>query len=227
MHRERPVGSCALLCEDEAEQGQSRFDDIVDFAGIGPFIDTPVKRYSSGMNARLGFSIAAHLNPQVLIIDEVLAVGDIAFQEKCFTRMQSFLREGVALVLVSHNLTAVGRLCGNTLLLKAGQPVANGPTAEVIGEYCRAETRAASPNDATPAVSLTVTTPGAPAQPTFAPGASIRLRVQLTYQEFVRAASIGVVVRELASGLYLYGVTSDALGLLPLSGSPGTYSRTR
>src|SRR5207248_1473474 len=83
------------------------FDDIIDFAGIAGFVDTPVKRYSSGMNARLGFSIAAHLSPDVLIIDEVLSVGDAAFQERCTTRMQSLIAEGIPLVFVSHNLPAV------------------------------------------------------------------------------------------------------------------------
>src|SRR5205085_2393212 len=85
----------------------ARFDDIVDFAGIASFIDTPVKRYSSGMNARLGFSIAANLQPDVMIIDEVLSVGDMAFQSRCVERMRQFLRDGVSVVFVSHNLQAV------------------------------------------------------------------------------------------------------------------------
>ena len=84
-----------------------KFDEIVEFAGVGAFVDTPIKRYSSGMNARLGFSIAAHLNPDVLIIDEVLSVGDMAFQGKCLDRMRVFKREGVTIVFVSHNLQAV------------------------------------------------------------------------------------------------------------------------
>jgi lipopolysaccharide transport system ATP-binding protein len=88
-----------------------KFDEIVDFAGLAPFIDTPVKRYSSGMNARLGFSIAAHLEPHVLLIDEVLAVGDMGFQQRCIERMHAFKRQGVAIVFVSHNLQAVATLC--------------------------------------------------------------------------------------------------------------------
>src|SRR5205807_9251258 len=84
-----------------------KLDEIVEFAGINGFIDTPVKRYSSGMNARLGFSIAAHLNPDVLLIDEVLAVGDMVFQTKCQERMKRFRNEGVAIVFVSHHLSAV------------------------------------------------------------------------------------------------------------------------
>jgi lipopolysaccharide transport system ATP-binding protein len=88
----------------------ARFDQIIEFAGVGPFVDTQIKRYSSGMNARLGFSIAAHLSPDVLIIDEVLSVGDMAFQEKCVQRMRQFKRDGVTIVFVSHNLQAVSAL---------------------------------------------------------------------------------------------------------------------
>src|SRR5712691_3698887 len=94
-----------------------KFDEIVEFAGLGPFIDTPVKRYSSGMNARLGFSIAAHLDPDVLLIDEVLAVGDAAFQQKCFDRMRDLRKRGIPLVFISHNHVAVLELCGRALLI--------------------------------------------------------------------------------------------------------------
>src|SRR5205823_13116269 len=113
----------------------ARFDDIVEFAGVEPFIDTPVKRYSSGMNARLGFAIAAHLNPDVLLIDEVLAVGDLAFQEKCQARMKQFRNEGAAIVFVSHNLAAVAQLCSKVLLLESGRVARLGPPAEAIAQY--------------------------------------------------------------------------------------------
>jgi lipopolysaccharide transport system ATP-binding protein len=95
-----------------------KLDEIVEFAGVRDFVDTPVKRYSSGMNARLGFSIAAHLRPDALIIDEVLSVGDMAFQERCVERMVDFKRQGAAIVFVSHNLEAVRRLCDNALHLQ-------------------------------------------------------------------------------------------------------------
>ena len=112
----------------------AKFDEIVEFAGVGPFVDTQVKRYSSGMNARLGFSIAAHLDPDVLIIDEVLSVGDMAFQEKCIQRMRRFKREGVTIVFVSHNLQAVAELCDHALYLNR-QPRAHGLSADVITRY--------------------------------------------------------------------------------------------
>jgi energy-coupling factor transporter ATP-binding protein EcfA2 len=108
----------------------------VEFAGLREFIDTPVKRYSSGMNARLGFSIAAHLNPQVMVIDEVLAVGDMAFQQRCIDRMSEFKRQGVAIVFVSHNLQAVMNLCDRALHLQH-EVRGYGETTEVVEGYVR------------------------------------------------------------------------------------------
>ena len=112
-----------------------KFDEIVEFAGIAEFIDTPVKRYSSGMNARLGFAVAAHLDPDVLLIDEVLSVGDLSFQEKCYQRMQRFARSGAAVVFVSHNLSAVSSLCTKVMVLRQGHEDFLGPTHEGIGRY--------------------------------------------------------------------------------------------
>src|SRR5688572_789451 len=111
-----------------------KLNDIIDFAGVHDFIDTPIKRYSSGMNARLGFSIAANLEPDVLVIDEVLAVGDMAFQQRCIQRMQDFKRKGVAIVFVSHNLQAVASLCDRALFL-AGTTRAIGDPHDVIRAY--------------------------------------------------------------------------------------------
>ncbi len=113
-----------------------KLDAIVDFAGVGDFVDTPVKRYSSGMNARLGFSIAAHLDPDALIIDEVLSVGDMAFQERCIERMIEFKRQGAAIVFVSHNLHAVNMLCERSLFIR-NEVVMAGETQEVVTAYTR------------------------------------------------------------------------------------------
>jgi lipopolysaccharide transport system ATP-binding protein len=112
-----------------------RFDEIVEFAGIGPFLDTPVKRYSSGMYLRLAFAVAAHLEPDVLIVDEVLAVGDAEFQQKCLGRMDNAAQEGRTVLFVSHNMHAIQRLCNRTLLLEHGQLVQDGPTVEVVTRY--------------------------------------------------------------------------------------------
>ncbi len=102
---------------------RAKFDEIVEFSGLAEFIDTPVKRYSSGMFARLGFSVAAHVEPDVLIIDEVLSVGDYLFQQKCVERMHTVLANGATIVFVSHNLRAVSDLCTRSLLLNRGRAV--------------------------------------------------------------------------------------------------------
>jgi lipopolysaccharide transport system ATP-binding protein len=112
-----------------------KFDQIVEFSGIGDFIDTPSKRYSSGMNARLGFSIAAHLDPDVLIIDEVLAVGDFAFQQRAFGRVKEMIGRGIPVVVVSHQLDRVAELCTEAILLRQGQVAKQGSAADVIAAY--------------------------------------------------------------------------------------------
>ena len=114
---------------------ERRFDAIVEFSGIGEFIDTPVKRYSSGMNARLGFSVAAHLEPEILIVDEVLSVGDFTFQGKCIRWMQDLLKSGTTVIFVSHNMDAVLSLCNSALLLDHGRVAARGELTQVVGEY--------------------------------------------------------------------------------------------
>ena len=112
-----------------------KFDEIVAFAGVEDFIDTPVKRYSSGMNARLGFSIAAHLEPDILIIDEVLAVGDAAFQHKAFERLKAMAKGGAPVVLVSHQLDRIAELCTKAILLDHGAVRASGTPMHCINIY--------------------------------------------------------------------------------------------
>ncbi len=114
---------------------KSAFDEIIDFAGVEKFLDTPVKRYSSGMYVRLGFAIAAHLNPEILIIDEVLAVGDAEFQKKCLGKMRDVSESGRTILFVSHNLTAVQALCNKALYLENGRIKLNGETNYVINNY--------------------------------------------------------------------------------------------
>jgi len=114
---------------------RARFDSIVEFAQVAPFVDTPVKHYSSGMYVRLAFAVAAHLEPEILVVDEVLAVGDLGFQKKCLAKMDSISREGRAVLLVSHNMNIIRRLCERTVLLDHGRLTAFGPTSEVIEKY--------------------------------------------------------------------------------------------
>jgi len=116
---------------------KSKFDDIVDFAEIEKFLDTPVKRYSSGMYVRLAFAVAAHLEPEILVVDEVLSVGDAQFQSKCLEKMKSVAAEGRTVLFVSHNLGVVGNFCNQSILLDAGLVKTRGDTGSVIETYMK------------------------------------------------------------------------------------------
>ncbi|MFG0334362.1 MAG: ABC transporter ATP-binding protein, partial [Maioricimonas sp. JB049] len=118
-----------------------RFDEIVAFAGVEAFIDTPVKRYSSGMTVRLGFAVAAHLDPEILIVDEVLAVGDSGFQRKCADAMQAIRSSGRSIILVSHNMTSIRTLCTRCLLLSQGEVIDAGDAAAISQRYLADRTR--------------------------------------------------------------------------------------
>lgn len=113
----------------------SKFDEIVAFSGVEKFIDTPVKRYSSGMTVRLGFAVAAHLEPEIFIVDEVLAVGDIEFQRKCVGKMKDVASGGRTVLFVSHNMTSVSNLCSRGIFLKDGQMDLEGSSSEIITRY--------------------------------------------------------------------------------------------
>ena len=112
-----------------------KFDEIVDFAGVHAFIDTPVKRYSSGMSVRLAFAVAAHLEPEILLVDEVLAVGDAEFQRRCLGRMEELSNSGRTVLFVSHQMQAVSQLCDRALELEHGEIVNDGPAGEVVARY--------------------------------------------------------------------------------------------
>lgn len=114
-----------------------RFDEIVEFAGVEKFLDTPVKRYSSGMYVRLAFAVAAHMDPDILIVDEVLAVGDTAFQKKCLGKIKDVSKSGRTVLFVSHNMAAIQALCSTGLMLEQGSLVANGSAAAVVDRYLK------------------------------------------------------------------------------------------
>jgi ABC-type polysaccharide/polyol phosphate transport system ATPase subunit len=118
-----------------------RFDEIVAFAGVEDFLDTPLKRYSSGMYLRLAFAVAAHLEPDIVVVDEVLAVGDSDFQRKCLGKMSEFGREGRTIVFVSHDLGAISRLCHRAYWIDHGVVQAEGPSAEIVEQYFRSAVR--------------------------------------------------------------------------------------
>lgn len=119
------------------EEIKRKFDDIVEFAGVERFVDTPVKRYSSGMTVRLAFAVAAHLEPEIMVVDEVLAVGDQQFQARCLGKMDEVARSGRTILFVSHNMAAVENLCSRCILLNKGELDLDGDVNDVIAEYCR------------------------------------------------------------------------------------------
>ena len=132
--RENVVLSASLLGIRRYEV-ERRMDDIIDFAGIRQFIDMPVKYYSSGMQARLGFAVAIHVEPEILVVDEVLAVGDAAFQQRCMDRILEMKQRGISILLVSHDLSAVERLMDQAIWLEWGVVRAGGDPAAVVAAY--------------------------------------------------------------------------------------------
>ena len=207
-----------------------KLDAIVDFSGIESFLDTPVKRYSSGMNARLGFSIAAHLDPDVLIIDEVLAVGDAAFQEKCRIRMTEFRRNGVAIVFVSHNLQAVAQLCSYGVYLDKGTVQVSGTPAEAIGRYCHGPIRI----DESAPVVQSIVVDGIRHRPriegdllTVRPGTTITVTMELMSPESVREAVLGIAVWDNVRSEYSYVSQSHRAGAPPFEIAAGQRVRVR
>jgi lipopolysaccharide transport system ATP-binding protein len=117
------------------EEIKTKFDEIVEFSDLAEFLDIPVKRYSSGMFARLGFSVAAHVEPDVLLVDEVISVGDYVFQKKCLKKMEDVVGSGATVIFISHNMRAVADLCDRCMLLEKGKVLTIGPTEKVVGAY--------------------------------------------------------------------------------------------
>ncbi|HST53299.1 MAG TPA: ABC transporter ATP-binding protein [Pyrinomonadaceae bacterium] len=144
--RENVYLNGAILGMRKAEI-EKKFDEIIAFSELEKFVETPVKFYSSGMYVRLAFSVAAHLEPEILIMDEVLAVGDAAFQQKCLDKMREIRQRGHTIFFVSHNLPAVTRLCKRAVLLDRGRIVADGPAQEVVNRYLNSSWKAGAQRD--------------------------------------------------------------------------------
>ena len=199
------------------DQIAARIDEIIEFAEVSAFIDTPVKRYSSGMNARLGFAIAAHLDPDALIIDEVLSVGDMAFQEKCVERMKQFKRDGVAIAFVSHNLPAVSSLCESSVVLSAGTPVFAGSTADCIEYYVEHGGRGAK-KGGTGAIDITsMRLLGQDGKPIrhVVPGDELIFEIEFAVCKALSGVSYGFIVYDAATGAYVAAANSGSLGVRP------------
>lgn len=196
-----------------------KLDEIVEFAGVGAFIDTPVKRYSSGMNARLGFSVAAHLDPDVLLIDEVLAVGDVAFQEKCVRRMRDFKRDGAAIVFVSHNMQAIASLCDEAVFLSRSV-LAAGPVHDIIAAYL-SESRKSLDSRSGGLVEILdvgLTDEQGRSVKEVRPGERLKFHVSYRAREPVADVQFGFLVHRSTDGLIAYdgSFRGDELGLRTL-----------
>jgi ABC-type polysaccharide/polyol phosphate transport system ATPase subunit len=218
--RENVFLSGAILGMKRAEIAR-KFDRIVDFAGVSGFIDTPVKWYSSGMYVRLGFAVAAHLDPDILLIDEVLAVGDATFQEQCLERIRELRRAGTTAVFISHDLTAVAQLCDRALLIQSGRIARTGPPAEVIADYRqRAVVHQDGPAVTSPAGSVEVrgvevVTPAGSAPDFFRTGDPLVIRVR--YHSDVRLSNVLMeTFFYSADGKVLICQQTTALGGAPL-----------
>jgi ABC-type polysaccharide/polyol phosphate transport system ATPase subunit len=209
---------------------RNKLDSIIDFSGVGGFIDSPVKRYSSGMYLRLGFSIAAHLDPDILLLDEVLAVGDAAFQAKCIQRIAQLRKEGTTIVFVSHNLGAVDSLCDRTLLIKEGQIYKSGATHEVIAAYedlllrlspkGRAALAESSTSTAAEIVSVKVFDAQGRHTTMFATGDAMSIQVELNVHRRIEDAVVEVYFNSVFGNLHTHFSTENGAQRLDLE--PGS-----
>jgi lipopolysaccharide transport system ATP-binding protein len=219
--RENIFLNSAILGMGRAEV-RTKFDEIVAFAGVEKFLDTPVKFYSSGMYVRLGFSIAAHLEPDILIVDEVLAVGDAEFQKKCLGKMQEVTeKDGRTILFVSHNLAAIRNICKRTVLIEKGRVVASGETDEVIERYlASAKDKQRSsyefPAQDTPAsISSVDLLDSAGAQQSTLPVAEpFSIKINFDCKQDIADATLALLFYSPDGDLFLYSTQSDKDGKL-------------
>jgi len=187
----------------------AKFDAIVAFSELESFLDTPVKRYSSGMHARLGFSVAVHVDPDVLVIDEVLSVGDYHFQQRCFEKMQEFVRKGTSLVFVSHNMTAISTLCKRAILLQQGRAVCQGSVTDVIQTYHSFYEKETS-SEHVEIVGVDVTGHEREDRNIFQPGETVTINVTLKAIEDLRDTHAGIMVHTV-DGLCIFVTATSRL----------------
>ncbi len=211
----------AILGMKKAEIDR-KFDEMVDFSEIEKFIDTPVKHYSSGMYVRLAFAVAAHLEPEILLVDEVLAVGDAPFQRKCMGKMGDVAKQGRTVLFVSHNMAAILSLCQRAALLNSGKLTGQGPVREVVRDYLHSETTAeAIPLEQRPDRSgdgsariLSLQVEDADRQGLIRSGSRLKVTIRYRSEKQVRHPTFLVSINDLMNtGIYL--LNSDAAGGLP------------
>jgi lipopolysaccharide transport system ATP-binding protein len=196
---------------------ESKLDQIIAFSGLEEFIDTPVKRYSSGMYARLGFSIAAHVDPEVMIVDEVLSVGDFVFQQRCMERMRSIIDGGTTVLFVSHNLKSVMELCGRAVLLEHGKAVAMGSTDSVVRTYLSDSLRPRSGRENQQVyISQVKVRDRAGEQSQFESGKTAWVDIEVTAREPVEKLAVVLWLKDEAQ-YELFNTSTERLGHRPFS----------
>ncbi|WP_319405993.1 ABC transporter ATP-binding protein [uncultured Desulfosarcina sp.] len=218
---------------------KQKFDEIVEFSGVGKFIDTPVKRYSSGMSVRLAFAVAAHLEPEILIVDEVLAVGDAEFQMKCIGKMNSVTRGGRTVLFVSHNMGAITELCSRVLWIADGGLKADGAALDVVSEYLssnpqqgesfwegKPEAMAQSGKQAWLRCARVITDNGG--EPSSLVGYDENAKIEIEYEikQTARAFRSYIMLRDATGNLIWSSHDTDETGGVGRTREPGVYCST-
>jgi lipopolysaccharide transport system ATP-binding protein len=206
---------------------QSKLDQIIAFSGLEEFIDTPVKRYSSGMYARLGFSVAAHVNAEVLVVDEVLSVGDFVFQQRCMERIRSVIEAGTTVLFVSHNLKSVTEICQRAMLLEHGKVVTIDNTDAVIRKYLSAGETSTNLEQKKPVyISKVTVRDRAGEQSTFESGEKAWVDVEVTAREALDKLAVVIWFKD-ETQYIIFHTSTERLGFAPFSLQPGgTYRCT-
>jgi lipopolysaccharide transport system ATP-binding protein len=202
-----------------------KFDEIVAFAEMEKFLDTPVKRYSSGMYVRLAFAVAAHLEPEILVIDEVLAVGDAQFQDKCLGKMDEVARSGRTVLFVSHNMATISKLCVRAVLLQSGSVATSGATEDVISRYLEqsagrggtvvlSSLAADSSEDRPRFISCSLHSEDALAKDVFCVGEKMHVKIVAWFPTMQRKVKLSFIVKSLSKG-YIYHIVATDGGFEP------------
>jgi ABC-2 type transport system ATP-binding protein len=221
--RENVYLNASILGLSRAQTDQY-FSSIVDFSGIEQFIDTQVKFYSSGMYVRLAFAVAIHVDPEILLVDEVLAVGDEPFQRKCLDRIKQFQQDGRTIILVTHSLEQVRQMCDRVVLLNAGEMLIDGSPAEAVRHFREANTDQEQLRQAGRTHRLTISNPrtfgsSGSAQAVYPAGASLGIEFDVTAEQEVADWAAGVALTD-ASGLLIYGTNTvlQNIAVAPIKG---------
>jgi len=200
---------------------QSKLDQIIAFSGLEEFIETPVKRYSSGMYARLGFSVAAHVDPDVLVVDEVLSVGDFVFQQRCMDRIRSIIKAGTTVLFVSHNLKSVTEICERSMLLEHGKMLLLAETNTVIQEYLKSPVTLATPQENRPVLLSSVRVrDDSGEQTTFESGQTAWVDIEVTARERVDKLAISLWLRD-EREYEIFDTSTERLGCGSITLQPG------